>query len=45
MRVLLTSDLHHNHKRSRPLADDLIDRINQTPGDVLVLVGDTCRSC
>jgi 3',5'-cyclic AMP phosphodiesterase CpdA len=41
MRILLTSDLHHNHKRSRPLADEMIAKINQTPGDVLVLIGDT----
>ncbi|HEX3356810.1 MAG TPA: metallophosphoesterase [Tepidisphaeraceae bacterium] len=41
MRVLLTSDLHHNHTRSRPLADDLIDQINQTPADILILIGDT----
>ena len=41
MRVLITSDLHHNHRVSRPLADDLIDRINRSGGDVLVLVGDS----
>jgi predicted phosphohydrolase len=41
MRVVVTSDLHHNHARSRPLADELIDKINRTGGDVLVLVGDS----
>jgi 3',5'-cyclic AMP phosphodiesterase CpdA len=41
MRLILTSDLHHNHQRSRPLAEELIEKINRTGGDVLVLVGDT----
>lgn len=41
MRLLITSDLHHNHNRSRPLAEEMIDQINHTAGDVLVLVGDT----
>src|SRR4051794_41160815 len=41
MRVLLTADLHYNHARSHPLAIELIDTLNRTGGDVLVIVGDT----
>jgi predicted phosphohydrolase len=41
MRLLIASDLHHNHHRSQPLANELIDKINQTGGDVLILVGDS----
>jgi predicted phosphohydrolase len=41
MRVLLTADVHYNHPRSKPLARDLIDQMNQVGGDVLVVVGDT----
>src|SRR5688572_20420644 len=41
MRLLATADLHYNHPRSRPLADDLIDAMNAAGGDVLLLVGDT----
>ena len=41
MRLLLTADLHYNHARSRPLADDLIDEMNRAGGDVLVVIGDT----
>ena len=41
MRLIFTSDLHHNHHRSKPGAEELIDKINKTGGDVLVLVGDT----
>src|SRR4051812_12781167 len=41
MRLLITSDLHHNHHRSKPLAEGLIEKINRAGGDVLVLVGDT----
>src|SRR3954465_14705878 len=41
MRLLLTSDLHHNHPRSKPLAEELIGQINQSEADILVLVGDT----
>src|SRR5688572_9575180 len=45
MRLLATADLHYNHAKSRPLADELIDRINarllETPFDALLLVGDT----
>ncbi len=41
MRLLLTADLHYNHPKSKPLADDLIARINTAGGDVLVVIGDT----
>jgi predicted phosphodiesterase len=41
MRLLITADLHYNHPKSKPLADDLIDRMNAEHADVLVLVGDT----
>lgn len=41
MRVLITADLHYNHARGTALADELIDRMNQVAGDVLLLVGDT----
>ena len=41
MRLLATADLHWNHPRSRPLAEELIDDMNRAGGDVLLLVGDT----
>jgi hypothetical protein len=41
MRLLVTADLHFNHPRSRPLAEDLIEQMNRAGGDVLLLVGDT----
>jgi predicted phosphodiesterase len=41
MRLLVTADLHFNHPRSRALAEELIGRMNQSGGDVLLLVGDT----
>ena len=41
MRLLITADLHFNHPRSKPLAIDLIDRINQAGGDAILLAGDT----
>ena len=41
MRLLVTADVHYNHPRSRPLADELIDAMNRAGGDVLLLVGDT----
>ena len=44
MRLLVTADLHYNHPRSRPLADELIDRMNAAGGDVLLLVGDTAAA-
>jgi len=41
MRILATADLHFNHPRSRKLACELIQRMNQAGGDVLLLVGDS----
>jgi Icc-related predicted phosphoesterase len=41
MRVLVTADLHYNHARGKALADTLIDEMNATGGDVLLVVGDT----
>jgi 3',5'-cyclic AMP phosphodiesterase CpdA len=41
MRLLITADLHFNHARSKPLAIELIDRMNQAGGDAILLVGDT----
>jgi hypothetical protein len=41
MRLLVTADLHFNHPRSRPLAEDLIEQMNRAGGDVLLLAGDT----
>jgi 3',5'-cyclic AMP phosphodiesterase CpdA len=41
MRLLVTADLHFNHPRSRPLAEDLIGQMNRAGGDVLLIVGDT----
>lgn len=44
MRVLATADLHYNHPRSQPLADELIDAMSAAGGDVLLVVGDTATS-
>lgn len=45
MRVLTTADLHYNHHRSKPLADELIDEMNrvcdQSHIDAVLLIGDT----
>ena len=41
MRLLVTADLHYNHPRSRPVADDLIGRMNAAGGDAVLLIGDT----
>jgi predicted phosphodiesterase len=41
MRLLVTADLHYNHARSKPLAIELIDRMNQAGGDGVLVVGDT----
>jgi len=41
MRLLVTADLHYNHAVSQPRAIELIDKMNQAGGDVLLLVGDT----
>src|SRR5579884_458599 len=44
MRLLVTADLHYNHPKSRPLADDLIDQMNGAGGDALLVIGDTATS-
>lgn len=44
MKLLVTSDLHYNHPRSRPLAIELISQINALSFDVLLLVGDTATA-
>jgi 3',5'-cyclic AMP phosphodiesterase CpdA len=44
MRLLVTSDLHYNHARSRPLAEELIDHINAEQVDAVLLLGDTAAS-
>jgi hypothetical protein len=44
MRLLITADLHYNHRKSRPLAEDLIGQMNRAGGDALLLVGDTAGS-
>ena len=41
MRLLITADLHYNHPRSREAARELISRMNEAGGDVLLVVGDT----
>jgi hypothetical protein len=44
MRLLVTADLHYNHGKSRPVADELIDRMNAAGGDGVLVVGDTATS-
>jgi predicted phosphodiesterase len=44
MRLLVTADLHYNHAKSKPLADNVIDRMNADGGDVLLVVGDTATT-
>ncbi|MDB5321930.1 MAG: metallophosphoesterase [Phycisphaerales bacterium] len=41
MRLLVTADLHYNHARSKPLAIEVIDRMNRAGGDGVLVVGDT----
>ncbi len=43
-RLLATADLHYNHPRSRPLAEQLIDQMNRAGGDILLVAGDTATS-
>ena len=40
-RLLVTADLHYNHRHSAPLAAEVIGRMNAAGGDVLLVVGDT----
>ncbi len=44
MKLLVTADLHFNHGKSHQLAKDLIEQINQTDADVLLVVGDTATA-
>jgi predicted phosphodiesterase len=44
MRLIATADLHYNHARSRLLAEEVIERMNQAGGDVLLVVGDTAAA-
>jgi predicted phosphohydrolase len=41
MRILVTSDLHYNHPRSRKLVEKLAKDVLAVGGDVLLLLGDT----
>lgn len=40
MRLLVTADLHFNHRHSKPLARESIAEMNAAGGDVLLVVGD-----
>jgi predicted phosphohydrolase len=44
MRLLATADLHYNHLKSRPSADDVIERMNAAGGDVLLVIGDAAAA-
>ena len=44
MRLLITSDLHYNHARSKALAQDLIKQMNDAGGDALLVIGDTAAA-
>lgn len=44
MRLQITADLHFNHAVSRPLAVDLIERMNSDPADGVLVVGDTATA-
>ena len=41
MKLVVTADLHFNHRGGRAAADAAVEEINRTPGDVLLIVGDT----
>ncbi|QOV92252.1 metallophosphoesterase [Humisphaera borealis] len=43
MRLFVTADLHFNHRHSKPLAVEVIARMNAeaAPGDAVLIVGDT----
>lgn len=41
VRLLVTADLHFNHARSRPVAEELIRDMNRAGGDAVLVVGDT----
>lgn len=44
MRLLVTADLHYNHRHSKPLAEQLIAEMNAAGGDVLLVIGDTATA-
>ena len=44
MRLLVTADLHYNHRHGKPLAEQLIAEMNAAGGDVLLVVGDTATA-
>lgn len=44
MRLIATADLHYNHPRSRKLAEEVIEQMNQAGGDVLLVIGDTAAA-
>jgi predicted phosphodiesterase len=44
MRLLITADLHFNHRHSKPLAEKLISEMNAAGGDVLLVVGDSAAA-
>lgn len=44
VRLLITADLHYNHGKSRPLADEVIDQMNRAGGDGVLVIGDTAVS-
>ena len=44
MRLLVTADLHFNHRHSKPLAAQLISEMNAAGGDVLLVIGDTAAA-
>jgi hypothetical protein len=41
VRLVVTADLHFNHARGRAAAEAAADEIGRTPGDALLVVGDT----
>jgi Icc-related predicted phosphoesterase len=40
MRLIVTADLHYDHRNSRPSAERIIDEINRAGCDVLLVIGD-----
>jgi predicted phosphodiesterase len=44
MRLLVTADLHFNHRVSRPLAEEMIAEMNSAGGDGVLVIGDTAAA-
>lgn len=44
MRLLVTADLHYNHRHGKPLSEQLIARMNGAGGDVLLVIGDAATA-